>query len=448
MIRRIEALNYRSLRYVSQELRPFQVLIGPNASGKSTFLDVIRFISDFVTYERVLETIRNSKHKRTWSADINELIYNQTSNQFELAAEFTIPDNLQQAFTTQEGEFRYDIVRYELSFGGEYLDVQAEKLWLISSYYNNQHTKTKNRQGNELLNSIQPPKTLIKNHKLSAGWKIILNRNLNSYAYLTSEVGEKRINLIIGIHRSALAHMDEDIDDFPVSFWFRDLLINGIHVLIPNSKTIGSPISESKEDYPNARDNLYLLNDERYNDRWLDFDGANLPLVVRRLIKDHPAAYQNWLSHVQSVLPEIEAVNTETRGALGGIYITIKYISSDKPIPSWLISDGTLRLLALTIIAYIPESNNIYLIEEPENGLHPSAIEGLYETLSSVYNGQVLITTHSPLLLGLAEPDQILCFTRDPSGATSIIRGDQHPVLRNWQGEVALSTLYASGVLG
>jgi len=41
MIRRIEALNYRSLRYVSQALCPFQLLIGPNASGKSTFLDVV-----------------------------------------------------------------------------------------------------------------------------------------------------------------------------------------------------------------------------------------------------------------------------------------------------------------------------------------------------------------------------------------------------------------------
>jgi len=41
IIQRIEALNYRSLRYVSQALRPFEILVGPNASGKSTFMDTI-----------------------------------------------------------------------------------------------------------------------------------------------------------------------------------------------------------------------------------------------------------------------------------------------------------------------------------------------------------------------------------------------------------------------
>jgi AAA15 family ATPase/GTPase len=39
VITKVEALNYRSLRYVSQELGPFHVLVGANASGKSTFLD-------------------------------------------------------------------------------------------------------------------------------------------------------------------------------------------------------------------------------------------------------------------------------------------------------------------------------------------------------------------------------------------------------------------------
>ncbi len=49
MIRRIEALKYRCLRYVNQELDDFQVLVGPNASGKTTFLDIIAFLGDLVT---------------------------------------------------------------------------------------------------------------------------------------------------------------------------------------------------------------------------------------------------------------------------------------------------------------------------------------------------------------------------------------------------------------
>ena len=48
MIRLIEALRYRSLRYVRQEIGDFHILVGPNASGKSTFLDVIHILGDFL----------------------------------------------------------------------------------------------------------------------------------------------------------------------------------------------------------------------------------------------------------------------------------------------------------------------------------------------------------------------------------------------------------------
>ena len=49
MITLIEALNYRCLRYISKPLKPFHVLVGPNASGKTTFLDVVSFLQEMVS---------------------------------------------------------------------------------------------------------------------------------------------------------------------------------------------------------------------------------------------------------------------------------------------------------------------------------------------------------------------------------------------------------------
>ena len=49
MITLIEAKNYRCLYSVRQTLSPFQVLVGPNASGKTTFLDVVSFLGDFIS---------------------------------------------------------------------------------------------------------------------------------------------------------------------------------------------------------------------------------------------------------------------------------------------------------------------------------------------------------------------------------------------------------------
>ena len=44
----VNALHYRSLRFLNQRVRPFQLLVGPNGSGKSTFLDVVGFLGDLV----------------------------------------------------------------------------------------------------------------------------------------------------------------------------------------------------------------------------------------------------------------------------------------------------------------------------------------------------------------------------------------------------------------
>ena len=96
MIRRIEALNYRCLRHVSQPLEHFHVLVGPNASGKSTFLDVLGLVRDLLTKgvddailarEGTIESVGRAR-------SVDELIFNQIADRFELAIELEIPDEL------------------------------------------------------------------------------------------------------------------------------------------------------------------------------------------------------------------------------------------------------------------------------------------------------------------------------------------------------------------
>ena len=117
-------------------------------------------------------------------------------------------------------------------------------------------------------------------------------------------------------------------------------------------------------------------------------------------------------------------------------------------MPSWLVSDGTLRLLALTIPAYLKDMRGVFLIEEPENGIHPQALETVIQSLTSIYHGQVLIATHSPIVVNQLETRQILCFAKDETGATDIVSGAFHPRLTEWKrGKPDLSILFASGIL-
>jgi energy-coupling factor transporter ATP-binding protein EcfA2 len=432
MIRQIEALNYRSLRYVSQALGPFQILVGPNASGKSTFLDVVALLSDFVQNglnDALLFSLENGRGR---ASRLDELIFNHCCDHFELAIELAVPDFLRSSH--QNGESQPDIARYEVAFGfdqrGE-LEIRTETLWLIDSQRSQHHPRpmTEENLPDFFPTEAQPPSTLLTDSQTPLGWQAVVKKQPAGKDYFQAETGSWNMTFRVGQHKAALAGVPEDPDRFPITIWVRDLLRGGIRLLALNSAAMRRPVSPSVS-------------------RRFSVAGANLPLVIQELKRHHSQSYQDWLAHLRTILPDLAQIEIYERSEDRHLYLALRYTSAPEPVPSWLISDGTLRLLALTLIAYLPDSSSLYLIEEPENGIHPKAVEGVFQSLSSVYRGQVLIATHSPLFLGLAEPQQLLCFAKNPSGAVDIISGARHPALKHWRGEIEISTLYAAGVLG
>ena len=161
----------------------------------------------------------------------------------------------------------------------------------------------------------------------------------------------------------------------------------------------------------------------------------------------NPARLQEWIAHVRTALPDLESVRTVERADDRHRYLVLVY-RGGLEVPSWMASDGTLRLLALTLPAYLEDFRGIYLIEEPENGIHPRAVETMHQSLSSVYDAQILLATHSPVILSVVKPEDVLCFAKTTEGATDIVSGDKHPKLRDWRGEENLGVLFAGGVLG
>lgn len=434
MISRVEALFYRSLRYVAQDLRSFQVLVGPNASGKSNFLDVVALLGDFVRHGLDRALLFGAEAGRGRASRFEELVFNQSADHFELALEFTVPEALRQPTGENGGSTTYDCARYEVAFGlapnGE-LSIRAETLWLIDRGRRLEPAgEDRHQQLGMFPVEPQAPQTLMTTGKTPSGWQTIVRKVAESgNDYYKAEGGKWNIMYRIGPRRAALAGLPEDAARFPITLWVRNLLLDGVRVLALNSAAMRRPVSPSLS-------------------RSFSVEGANLPIVVQDLERNHPVAYGDWVAHLRTILPDLTGVSVHERPEDRHLYLAVRYASAVEPIPSWLVSDGTLRLLALTLLAYLPDQLGMYLIEEPENGIHPRALEGVYQSLSSVYRGQILVATHSPLFLGLAQPSQLLCFAKTPSGAVDIVAGDQHPALKSWRGEVDLPTLYAAGVLG
>ena len=425
MIRRIEALNYRCLRYVSQPLQNFHVLVGPNASGKSTFLDVVGLVRDILT--RGLEdailaregTIESVGRARS----VDELIFNQIADRFELAIELEIPDELRKP----KADTYYQVARYEIAIGkgsehGE-LTIVNETLWLCP-----EPLSRTTPQASSFPNEPVPPASVLTK-RARKGWHKVISKESGDDFFTSETGGMQGKNLRIDPRRPALANLFQVEEHFPVALWVRNILMEGIHVLALNSAAMRRPSSPSVP-------------------RTFRMDGSNLPLVVRDFRNHYEDDFRDWLEHLRTVLPDLEMIDVIERPEDRHLYLNVYYSTLEHPVPSWLLSDGTQRLFALTLLAYLPHHQGVYLIEEVENGIHPRAIEAVFESLSSVYDGQVLLATHSPLVVGLTKREQVLCFAKNSSGATSIARGSEHPKLKDWRGQVDLETLYAAGVLG
>ncbi len=419
IIRLIEALNFRCLHYVRQPLGRFHILVGPNASGKTTFLDVVAFLGRLVD-----DGVEAAVGERT--DNFQDLVWGRNSDWFELAIEAEIPPQRVEAHTKSFCAIRYE-VRIGLGKDDGALGILDEKAWLVPA----EAQASVNRQRSLFPSEPQPPDTILTG-KAKPGWQRILSKayggNDNFYVEVRPEGAGKGWfpSIRLGPRKSALGNLPEDETKFPAATWFKQLLTAGVQSLVLNSHAI-------RRASPPGRP------------RTFEPDGSNLPWVVAELSK-RPLQFKRWVQHVRTALPEIEGIRSVERADDKHRYLMLRY-SGGLDIPSWMASDGTLRLLGLTIPAYVPDFQGVYLVEEPENGIHPLAVQTVLQSLESVYGAQVLLATHSPVIVSLAKASEVLCFSKTERGETDIVPGSQHPNLSNWQGQKDLGTLFAAGVL-
>ena len=410
MVRRIQALNYRCLRHVDVRLDGnFHILVGPNASGKSTLLDVIGFFAD-LTPGSIESAVR------TRVPDFRELVWGrQGSGRFELAIELDAGN--------PSGESAEDVIRYELVARGEetgpYLDTV---------------------QGLVVTDCVSTPRPVPQFPAPLDPVPSILGTEQGTCARVLFR-GAKRFSDYIDDVRSRLDSIDEerstggDVKDLHQKL---DAAMDALQF-----DMLGLKVRKLILDGRRLRE----ASPPAHAGAGLSPDGSNLPWIVRHLVEKHQTRFLEWLDHVRIVLPELKGIRVAEREDDHRAYLMLSY-GAGIEVPSWSVSEGTLRLLALTVIAYLRDTGQIHFIEEPENGIHPLAIEAVYQSLSSVYGSHVFATTHSPTLLACADPREVLCVAADPGGATDVISGADHPRLGEWRGAADMDLLFAPDMLG
>jgi len=115
-----------------------------------------------------------------------------------------------------------------------------------------------------------------------------------------------------------------------------------------------------------------------------------------------------------------------------GLYFRLN--SGHQLIPASQASDGTLLVLAYLAILYLPKPPRVLLVEEPENGIHPKRLRDiltiLRELIGEQSHTQVLLTTHSPYVVDLFEPEEVTLCTKLDSGEVKTTRLSESPTIR------------------
>lgn len=420
MIRRIRIRNFRAFRSVDVRLDRFHLLIGANASGKSTFFDALTFLRDILVSDLPRAVFgAPTLGIAARCADPRELTWQKKGGSIEFAVDMLLPD-------TVKDRGGHSAARYELKVEIEpELRIRLETLYVMKEPEKEPSVPPRGQFPLPLLGD--EPIVLPQRKQLPPGWKKVVEKTTKADRY-TSETKRWVTPFKLGATRSTLGGLPEDEGHFPAALFAKRLLAEGVFSLALSAPAMRRPAPAG-------------LASE------LSPDGSNLPWVVERLAQRRPERFASWRDHLRTALPDIESVGTGERSEDRSRYLVVRY-KGGLEVPAWLVSDGTLRLLALTLLAYVELPASLVLIEEPENGLHPLALETVLQSLRSVYEAQLLAASHSPIVLGLVEPKHLLCFGKDEGGAVDIVRGDEHPRLSEWRESIDLPLMFASGLLG
>lgn len=179
----------------------------------------------------------------------------------------------------------------------------------------------------------------------------------------------------------------------------------------------------------------------------LEMDGSNLAIVLNNVISDKEKR-RSFLNLFRYLLPFIDSIDVE-KGANRSIFFKLREKYSKDDLPSFLISDGTVNIIALLIALYF-QQKPFAIIEEPERNIHPYLISKLMDMFREAsQQKQILATTHNPEMVKQAELENLLLVTRDKEGFSQITKpANSEQVKIFLENEIGIDELFVDNLLG
>ena len=382
MITRIEIDGFKTFDRFTLDLRPFTAVVGPNASGKSNLFDAIKFVSRLAQTD-IREAMLELRGRP-------EELFRRTSagraDRMAFAVEVLLEPGGVDPFG-QSFDLRTQRVRYELEIA---VRTGADRR-LEGVYVQREQCSPIRR----------------KEDRVSKTWKVGSVRYgglTNPFMTTRSGSGKRGRPLALSAKDASRTGLSTvTTAEFPHLYALRTLL-SSVQFL-----QIDPQASRRATD--------------RLAPRLLLPDASNLATVLARLMEEtrtdkRPKGFlSDVVADLSSLIPSVADLDVRDDPGDSEYSFALR-LRDSQSFSSRVISDGTLRLLALVTVLNDPRHGGVLCWEEPENGVHEARIPALMELIRSAAGCaespetqacfQILVNTHSPVVMSALEDHEVV----------------------------------------
>jgi len=413
-IKRLRIQNFKSFKDQEVELGNFSVLIGANASGKSNFIQVFRFLRDIVDHglENAVSMQGGTRYLRNLSIGARETLsigfVSDEKVQFRCVA-VEEPTGVR----IQESDYEFAL---KFKTRGAGFEIAQDRL----------------RRRFEFVK--------LKAHKR----EYKEDRKLGQAEIILSNVrGKIQPDLIT-------------CDSIPISkeeiiprFWEeqrlppKTLILSSFFPPPPELGRVIRSISIYDFDPKLAKEPVKIIGKAE-----LEENGSNLALILKNVLasKERRRKFANLM---KDLLPFVDDLDTEKFADKSLLFKLRETYFAKEYLPASLISDGTINLTALILALYF-EKKPLTIIEEPERNIHPYLISRVVQMMKEAsQQKQIITSTHNPEVVKYADINDLLLVSRDREGFSTIRRPSEKEEVKTFlRNEIGIEDLYVQNLLG
>ena len=395
MLTRIEIDGFKTFEDFSVDLAPFVAILGANAAGKSNLFDAIQLLSNLASQD-VSEAIKGMRGE---PMELFRRTCHGRSSRMRFAVEVLIDPSVRDPWgsevTLGHTRLRYEVTleRREVRPGIERVQVDYECATPIQRPQDvwAEHMKPSPAFRQRQL-KYSRKKPLLTTDRQDAS----LNFNVQQDGRVGRRLpaGAAEATVLSSITNAEFAHL----------FALREEMRTW-RLLQLDPAVLRRPVPVTADDL-------------------LTPDGANLAAVLARikaetLSPERPmGALSDIAAELNALIPGVMTLNAELDKSTSEYRVDLT-MRDGLPFSSRVVSDGTLRVLALLTLLHDPRHRGLVCFEEPENGVHPARLKQLVRSLQSMVTrpadykpddaaplSQLLLNSHSPVVLSaLVGPD-------------------------------------------